>query len=111
MKKVVLFIGVLLACLVGIGSSAMAQTYTVCNHSSVAVVVTLVYTCPPSSVWTGNVFVPPGSCVSRPVPASPCVLAGIRLNGSFYPVGYAGAANPPNPPDYVWVTGTVTSID
>lgn len=104
-KLSALFLGVILLTLT-VASDVLAQTYGVQNNSPVPINVSVQGTCPgpPPLAWiTPVIIVPPGGAVLIPIPAPPCVVTGVIVNGAFYAVGYSGPIITPNPPTRIRV--------
>lgn len=109
-----LFLAVVVMTLAMTGSALSQVYYGVVNNSAVSFTISLQVFCPgppPISYITAPVTVPPMVGMILPIPPSPCVVTHVIINGtSYYPVGYNGPLNPPNPPVWIQVTSTLVSV-
>lgn len=92
--------------------TVLAQfNYDVTNNSSVTINVSMGGLCPgtPPTLWTASKSIIPGQTYTFSVPLPPCTW-GISVNGVLYPLGYNGPITPPNPPSWIIVNATSTTV-
>lgn len=105
----------MLVMMIAMAGTTLAQTYYgVVNNSAVSFTISLQVFCPgppPLSYITAPVTVPPMVGMILPISPPPCGVTHVIINGtSYYPVGYNGPLNPPNPPVWISVTSTLVSV-
>jgi hypothetical protein len=112
-KITTLFLAVIVM-MFSMAGTTLAQTYYgVVNNSAVSFTISLQVTCPgppPISYITAPTTVPPMVGMILPISPPPCSVTFVIINGSYYPVGYNGPLNPPNPPVWISVTSTLATI-
>lgn len=113
-KISMLFLAVIVMTLTMTGSALAQVYYGVVNNGAVSFTISLQVSCPgppPISFITAPVTVPPMVGMIIPMPAPPCTVTHVIINGtSYYPVGYNGPINPPNPPFWIQVSSTLTTV-
>lgn len=101
-KLSALFLAAMILTLAMAGTAFAQVNYGAGNNSTVPVTITVQVACPGS--WSTSATLAPGATTLFSIPAYPCAVVSVIVNGNTYPVGYNGPANPPNPPNNVRVT-------
>lgn len=102
-----MLVGIIAALLIAVlGTTDAAAQYSICNSSPVPISATVRFNCvapaPP-------VVILPGTCTVFTMPTN-CMALGVIVNGVFYAVGTNGPTVPPNPPNWIIVGPTSTSV-